>query len=588
MQIPFNVVDYLEDIITSVAKEVPELSENFYPDVRTADPKFGDFQANGIMPVAKQLKTNPRELAGKLINALTQSKKLDPSLITIDIAGPGFINFKLLPKFYPLWLKLYHDEQAFQEAAGKIYKGKRISIDYSSPNTAKQMHVGHIRSMVIGEAIQRMLRFCGATIIRDNHIGDWGTQFGIIIMGIKEFGYDLDTPHEDPLEDLETIYKKGNALFESSDEWKDKARSELVKLQEGDPGNVKLWEKINKVSYAAFQEIYDIMNIHFDVILGESFYRQKVERIYKELTETGIAKQSQGALVVMYSTDGENAQEYPFIIRKKDGASNYCSTDLATVLHHVEETNVDEMIYVVDGRQQDHFKYLFKTIDQWFSAKGYRKPKLKHAWFGTILGEDGKAIKTRSGNPIKLKDLLQEAINRAYAIVKQKNPSLPEESLQQIAKVVGLGAVRYADLSQNRTSDYVFAWDKILSFEGNTAPYLLYAIARIHSIFNKAGILVDTDFQGDLIFETAEELSLARKIMEFPVALKYTIVELRPHILCNYLFELSGAFSTFYNANKVIAQEENIQNRRLLLCARTLAILETGLHLLGLETLKRM
>ena len=485
MQIPFNVVDYLEDTINSIAKHLPELSEDFHADVRTADSRFGDFQANGIMPVAKKLKANPRQLAEKLISAINESDKLDPSLVTISIAGPGFINFKFLPKFYPTWLKKYNNEAAFQEAAGNIYKGKRISIDYSSPNTAKQMHVGHIRSMVIGEAIQRMLRFCGATIIRDNHIGDWGTQFGIIIMGVKEFGYDLDLPHEDPLEDLEDIYKKGNALFESSEDWKDRARAELVKLQQGDPQSVKLWEKVNQVSYAAFQKIYDIMNIHFDVVLGESFYRQKVDRIYKELAETGIAKESQGALVVIHSTGGEKSQDYPFIIRKKDGASNYCSTDLATVLHHVEDTQVDEMVYVTDGRQQDHFKYLFQTVEPWFKAKGYKKPEFRHAWFGTILGEDGKAIKTRSGNPIKLKDLLQEAIDRAYTIVKQKNPNLDEESLKHIAKVVGLGAIRYADLSQNRTSDYVFSWDKILSFEGNTAPYLLYAIARYSFYFQK-------------------------------------------------------------------------------------------------------
>lgn len=588
MQIPFNVVDYLEVTISSVAKEIPELKEDFHPDVRTADPKFGDFQANGIMSVAKRLKANPRDLAEKLVSALKSTPKLDPELVTISIAGPGFINFKFLPKFYPAWLQLYHNEDSFQKASGNIYQNKRISIDYSSPNTAKQMHVGHIRSMVIGEAIQRMLRFCGATIIRDNHIGDWGTQFGIIIMGVKEFQYDLDAPHEDVLEDLEDIYKKGNALFESSEEWKERARNELVKLQQGDPQNVKLWEKVNQASYAAFQKIYDLMNIHFDVVLGESFYRTKVDRIYKELTETGIAQESQGALVVMYSSDTDGAQDYPFIIRKKDGASNYCSTDLATALHHVEDTKVDEMIYVTDGRQQDHFKYLFKTVNQWFDAKGYKKPEFKHAWFGTILGPDGKAIKTRSGNPIKLKDLLQESIDRAYAIVQEKNPSLDSDSHKHIAKVVGLGAIRYADLSQNRTSDYVFSWDKILSFEGNTAPYLLYAVARIHSIFRKAEIAVDSTFSGDFTFETPEELSLARKIMEFPVALKHSIAELRPHILGTYLFELSGSFSTFYNANKVIVDEEDVRNRRLLLCSRTLQILETGLHLLGLETLEKM
>lgn len=588
MQVAFNVVDCLEDIINSNAKKLPEFGDDFRADVRTADPKFGDFQANGIMPLAKKLKANPRQLAEKLIKALLASGELDQDLVHLDIAGPGFINFKFLPKFYIEWLRRYHDAESFHQAAGNIYKGKRISVDYSSPNTAKQMHVGHIRSMVIGEAIQRMLRFCGANIVRDNHIGDWGTQFGIIIMGIKEFGYDLNASHEDPLEDLEEIYKKGNALFESSNEWKDRARTELVKLQQGNPESIKLWETINKVSYAAFQKIYDLMNIQFDMVLGESFYRNKVDRIYKELAQTGVAQESQGALVVFYPTGGEKSQDYPFIIRKKDGASNYCSTDLATVLHHVEETKVEEMIYVTDGRQQDHFKYLFSTVEKWFNAKNYRKPEFRHAWFGTILGEDGKAIKTRSGNPIRLKDLLQEAIDRAYKIVTEKNPDLDEESRKHVAKVVGLGAIRYADLSQNRTSDYIFSWDKILSFDGNTAPYLLYAIARIHSIFRKADLETESPPNTNLTLETPEELNLARKIMEFPTALKHAIAELRPHILCNYLYELSGSFSTFYNANKVIVEEEAIRNRRLLLCTRTLQILETGLHLLGLETLEKM
>lgn len=588
MQIAFNIVDYLDNIISSTAKTIPEFSEEFHPEVRTADPKFGDFQANGVMSFAKKIKANPRQLAEKLINALNESDDLDSTLVTLSIAGPGFINFKFLPKFYIEWLKRYHDEQSFQHAADKTYHGKCISIDYSSPNTAKQMHVGHIRSMVIGEAIQRILRFCGATINRDNHIGDWGTQFGIIIMSIKEFKYNLDQPHDDPLEDLEEIYKKGNALFESSDEYKDRARAELLKLQQGDPENVKLWEKINTVSYAAFQKIYDMMNIQFDVVLGESFYRNKVDRIYRELLETGVAQESQGALVVFHPSSGEKSPDYPFIIRKKDGASNYSSTDLATVLYHTDQTKADEIIYVTDGRQQDHFKHLFATVEKWFDAKGYKKPELRHAWFGTILGEDGKAIKTRSGNPIKLKDLLQEAIERAYNIVTEKNPDLDEDSRKHVAKIVGLGALKYADLSQNRTSDYIFSWDKILSFEGNTAPYLLYAVARIHSIFRKANINVNANFDGQLSIESPEELTLARKIMEFPIALQHTIAELRPHILCTYLYELSGCFSTFYNANKVIVDEVNTRNSRLLLCSRSLCILETGLHLLGLETLVKM
>lgn len=590
MQTTFNVVDYLENTINAVAANVPELDSEFHADVHTADPRFGDFQANGILPFAKKIKANPRQLAEKLINALNESQQLDPNLVTYSIAGPGFINFKFSPQFYVDWLKRYKDEDSFKQAAGDLYKGKCISIDYSSPNIAKQMHVGHLRSMIIGEAIQRMLSFCGAKMIRDNHIGDWGTQFGIIIMAIREFNFDLDAPHEDPLEDLENIYKKGYALFESNDKWKERARHELVKLQQGDPENLSLWEKVKEISYAPFQKIYDLMNIEFDVVLGESFYRDKVERIYKELTETNVAQESQGALVVFHPSPGEKAKDYPLIIRKNDGASNYATTDLATVLYHVEETKVDEMIYVTDGRQQDHFKYLFKTVEKWFPAKGYKKPEFRHVWFGTILGEDGKAIKTRSGNPIKLKDLLQEGIDRAFKIVSEKNPDLDEKTRHNIAKVVGLGAIRYADLAQNRTSDYVFSWDKILAFEGNTAPYLLYAIARIHSIFRKAdlGPNAVNESTEDLTFETEEELALAREIMNFPIILKQAIAELRPHILCAYLFELSGAFSTFYNANKVIVDEPEIKARRLLLCSRTLRVLETGLRLLGLKTLEKM
>lgn len=588
MKIPFDVVDYLDGLIKLMAKKIPEFDIEFDPEIHIADPRFGDFQANGIMAFAKRVKRNPRELAQKLIEEIRKSGELDEGHMTLSMAGPGFINFKLHAQFYLEWLRRYHDEKSFQQAADRAYHGKRISIDYSSPNTAKQLHVGHIRSMVIGEAIQRILRFCGANINRDNHIGDWGTQFGVIIMGIKEFGYNLDIEHEDPLEDLEDIYKRAHALFESSDAWKECARGELVKLQQGDIENVGLWEKINKISYGAFQKIYDLMNIHFDTIQGESFYRNQVDRIYKELVETGVAQESQGALVVFHDFGDKKVPPYPFIIRKKDGASNYCSTDLATVLYHTEHTKADEIIYVTDGRQQDHFKYLFLTVERWFDAKGYKKPELRHAWFGTILGEDGKAIKTRSGNPIKLKELLQEAIDRAYKIVTEKNPELEESDRRHVAKVVGLGAVRYADLAQNRTSDYIFSWDKILSFEGNTAPYLLYAVARIYSIFRKAGVDIHHNFGDNLSVESLEELSLCRKMVEFPIILKHTIIELKPHILCIYLYELSGCFSSFYNANKVVVEDEKTRNSRLLLCARTLSILETGLHLLGLETLERM
>lgn len=588
MKIPFNLAHYIDLSIRNIASTIPEFNNEFSPEVHPADPKFGDFQANGVLPFAKKTKKNPRELANLIFQALINETLIKNKFLSAEIAGPGFINFKILPKLSLAWMQQHTNENDFQTESITRYQGKIISIDYSSPNTAKQMHVGHIRSMVIGEAIQRLLRFHGAKIIRDNHIGDWGTQFGIIIMAVKNSGYDLDAQHEDPLEDLENLYKQGNALFESSDEAKETARNELVLLQNGDPENVALWEKVNKVSYQAFQKIYDMMNIQFDVIHGESFYCNKVDRIYKELTETNIAVESDGALVVFHPNPNPKVKPFPMIIRKKDGASNYATTDLATVIHHKEAYNVDEMVYVTDGRQQDHFKYLFTTVDEWFKIKGYKKPEFKHAWFGTILGEDGKAIKTRSGNPIKLKDLLNEAIDRAYIIVSEKNPDLEESEKRNIARVVGLGAVRYADLSQNRTSDYVFAWDKILAFDGNTAPYLLYAVARIHSIFRKLELLPGDCEENASTLETPEEESLASKLIELPTILDQALADLRPHILCTYLFELAGSFSTFYSNNKVIVEDQGTKARRLILCSRTLRVLETGLNLLGLETLEKM
>ena len=587
MEIPFNIVSYLEQQIKRIALKCKEFDNSFFANIRLADPRFGDYQANGVLPFAKKLNANPRQLARKLLDKLRVDGEFDSSFVTIEIAGPGFINFKFSPKFMLEWLKQYKDEASYAKAASNFYKGKKISIDYSSPNTAKQMHVGHMRSMIVGEALQKLFNFCGAEIVRDNHIGDWGTQFGILIMSIKEAKYDLDEDHDDILAELEVLYKKGNALFESDNQYKEIARSELVKLQSGDPENFGLWEKIVKVSYDAFQEIYDLMDIQFDVILGESFYRDKLDRVYKELTELGIAQESQGALVVFHKNPKGGA-DYPLMIRKQDGASNYATTDLATVLYHTEETGVDEMVYVTDGRQQDHFKHLFLTAQNWFNKKGYKTPYFHHAWFGTILGEDGKAIKTRSGDPIKLKELLNEAMQRAYKIVSEKNPDLDEDYKKQVAKTVGLDSIRYADLSQNRTSDYVFSWDRILSFDGNTAPYLLYAVARIYSILAKAQLKPGEFEEKAVPFETDTECALARKLLSFPLVISQTIIDLRPHILCTYLFELSGIFSSFYNADKVIANDESIRSRRLLLCTRTLRVLETGLHLLGLKTLERM
>jgi arginyl-tRNA synthetase len=343
------------------------------------------------------------------------------------------------------------------------------------------------------------------------------------------------------------------------------------------------------VSLAAFRQIYDRLDIRFDHYLGESFYNDKVERVYRELTETGLAELSEGALVVFHP-EHPRFKTQPFIMRKADGASNYATTDLATALYRTEHFQADGIVIVTDFRQADHFEQLFLTVKKWFARKGYRVPELHHVAFGAVTGEDGRALKTRSGDVIRLKALLDEAVDRAYAIVCAKNPELAEEERRAIAQVVGLGAVQYADLSQNRSSNYVFSWDKMLALDGNTAPYLLYAVARIHSIFRKAGVA-----PGDPAAEAAAtppetpaEIALARKIVKFPVALRLAIDSLRPHHLCLYLYELAGDYSTFNNADRVLVDDPPVRARRLLLCARTLLLLETGLSLLGLRTLQRM
>lgn len=583
----FNPRIELDRCLRATAVKMPEFDKDFSPGIQPTEPRFGDFQANGVLPHAKRHGINPRETAQNLVAQLNKTEVLDPDRISVSVAGPGFINFTLLPSFLLDWLQSFRTRDDFKAAAGGIYHGRKVVVDYSAPNTAKQMHVGHIRSMVIGEAIQRLLRFCGADVIRDNHIGDWGTQFGILIMAIKESGYDLDAPNEDPLADFERLYREGYARFVADDEVKNTARKELVKLQQGETENISIWQKINKISYIAFEEIYDLLDIQFDKVLGESFYRDSVARIYEELLEHGIAEESEGALVVFHR-EHNRFKTQPFIIRKSDGASNYSSTDLATLLYRFEELKAEEIIYVVDSRQSDHFQQLFLTADKWFKARKRSLPNLVHVSFGTILGDNGKAIKTRTGEPVKLKELLHEAIERAFAIVSEKNPSLSEAEKRNIACTVGLGAVRYADLSQNRTSDYIFSWPKLLSFEGNTAPYLLYAVARIHSIYRKAELSPGDQEKIPSQFETDTEIALARKLVGFVAVLEQTLGDLRPHYLCSYLFELAGVFSTFYNADRVIVDESPVRARRLILCARTLCILETGLHLLGLKTLERM
>lgn len=584
MHVSFNLAADLDTALKSAAQAAGLAdAETFAPEVRTADPRHGDFQANGVLAYAKARKQNPRQVADQLIAALAADVR---NAFEVTIAGPGFINFTLQPAALQAWLRTHDSEAHLRAGAAAAHANQTWVVDYSSPNTAKQMHVGHLRSAVIGEAICRVLAFTGARVVRDNHLGDWGTQFGKLIYGYKRWA-DPAALATDPIEELERLYKLGNNATPDGSPELDEARRELVKLQNGDPENVALWKKFSDVSLAAFQQIYDRLGIRFDHHLGESFYNDKVDRVYRELTDTGLAQESEGALVVFHP-EHPRFKTQPFLIRKADGASNYASTDLATVLYRAEHFHADGIVVVTDFRQNDHFEQLILTVRKWFAAEHRRLPELHHVSFGAVTGEDGKALKTRSGDVIKLKALLDEAEERAFAIVTAKNPEVPEPERREIARVVGIGAVQYADLSQNRSSNYVFSWDKMLSLEGNTAPYLLYAIARIHSIFRRAGIRPGEGEEAASGFETPTELALARRLTKFPDALRLATETLRPHYLSLYLFELAGDYSSFNNADKVLTDDPAVRARRLLLCARTLLLLETGLHLLGLRTLTRM
>lgn len=590
MHVSFSLAAEFDRVLTSAAGAAGLESAAFAPEVRVADAQHGDYQANGVLGYAKARKQPPRAIAEKLVQSLPAEVHAQ---CQVSVAGPGFINFRLQPATLLEWLQAHRTRESLARGAAAAHSGQTWVVDYSSPNTAKQMHVGHLRSAVIGEAICRLLAFTGARVIRDNHLGDWGTQFGKLIYAYRRWA-DPAALAADPIEELERLYKLGNNATPEGSPELDEARRELVQLQSGDPGNVALWQTFSEVSLAAFQQIYDRLGIRFDHHLGESFYNDKVERVYRELTETGLAEDSDGALVVFHDEHPRFSRHAerpnPFMVRKADGASGYASTDLATALYRAEHFKADGIVVVTDFRQTDHFEQLFLTVRKWFAAKSYRLPELHHVTFGAVTGEDGKALKTRDGGTIRLKALLDEAVERAFAIVTEKNPDLPEADRRAIAETVGVGAVQYADLSQNRSSNYIFSWEKMLSLEGNTAPYLLYAVARIHSIFRKAAVspgdpAVEAGASG---LETPAEIALARKLVKFPDAIRLATDTLRPHFLGLYLFELAGDYSSFNNADRVLVDDPAVRARRLLLCARTLLILETGLELLGLRTLKRM
>jgi arginyl-tRNA synthetase len=557
------------------------------------DTRFGDYQTNIAMVLAKQQKANPRQVAQQIIDKLDVADICAPP----EIAGAGFINFRLKPE----WLA-----QHFASFLGDPRLGvpqpehpKKIVIDFSSPNVAKPMHVGHIRSTILGDALARIASFVGHDVVRDNHIGDWGTQFGMLLVGWKT---ELDQAAlvSDPLGEMERIYKLISARCKEDPATLENARQELVKLQGGDAENLALWHEMQRLSQVQFDTIYGRLGVKFDVALGESFYNAQLKGVVEELRNRGIATESEGALCVFSDgtikpeddpfliKDKEGWRPNPALVQKSDGAANYTTTDLATLEYRLKTWSPDEIIYVTDGRQQLHFRQVFAIFRRWH-AELAAKVRLAHVWFGSILGEDGKPFKTRSGETVKLAELLDEAEERALKIVTEKNAGMPEAERREIARVLGLGAVKYADLVPNRQSDYIFSWDKMLSLQGNTAPYLQYSYVRIRSIFRKAAEQ-GVPFTGANEITLAEpaELALGKKLLQFGEVVPQVLDDYRPNVLATYLYELASTFHGFFESCPVLKSEGVTQSSRLALCDATARVLKQGLGLLGIEVPERM
>jgi len=554
------------------------------------DPKFGDYQSASLMSLAKERKLNPRQLATDVLAKLDVTEWCEK----VDIAGAGFLNFRL--RADAIGRLLQEASRTPQLFFDKVATPLTVVIDFSSPNVAKPMHVGHIRSTILGDSLARGLRLLGHRVVTDNHIGDWGTQFGKLLVGWKE-QLDRTALEGEPLAEMERLYKAVDAASKSDPAILERARQELVKLQNGDAENLAIWREMQTLSQHQFNEIYARLGVKFDHALGESFYNPQLKAVVKQLVDAGIARESEGAICVfsdgslppkqdpfMIEKEGEWVAN-PAIIQKRDGAANYTTTDLATLQHRLKTWNPDEIVYVTDGRQQLHFRQLFAIFRRWHPEA---KVKLAHVWFGSILGEDNRPFRTREGETIKLADLLDEAEQRAFALATEKNPELSETQRREIARVVGIGSVKYSDLLPNRQSDYVFSWEKMLALNGNTAPYLLYSYARIRSIFRKGEVAPEQLSSGKVELLAPEELAVAKHLLNFGFVLEAVAEEYRPNYLCNYLYELSGHFARFYEACPVLKSEGATRATRLLLCDLTARVLQKGLEVLGIETLEQM
>ena len=557
------------------------------------DPRFGDYQTNAALVLGKQRGENPRTLAGKIVGALDVVDLCE----TPSVAGAGFINFVLRGEaIAKKIIELVPDERL---GVARSVAPRKIVIDFGSPNVAKPMHVGHIRSTVLGDALARIATFLGHDVIRDNHIGDWGTQFGMVIWGWKNL-LDRQSLERDPIAELVRIYKETNERAATDPAVRESARQELVKLQAGDPENFSIWKETVDLSLKEFERVYQLLDIHYDIQRGESFYNDRLPGVVETLLKTGIAEISEGAVCVFFRDIPELADK-PAIIRKKDGGFNYATTDVATVDYRINDLKRDTIWYVVGAPQILHFKQIFAIARR----EGYTAD-LRHITFGSILGEDRKLMKTRSGENVPLRDLLDEAVQRARKIVEEKNPDLSEADKNDIAQKIGLGAVKYYDLSQYRMTDYVFSWERMLALQGNTAPYLQNAYVRIRSIFRKADVATSLT-RGDpsptgvsrrqsavattidnVVLNESAEITLAKRLCQFAEIVPQVLNDFRPNILANYLFELANSFHAFYEACPVLKSEEPARSSRLTLCELTARVLQCGLDLLGIKVPEKM
>jgi arginyl-tRNA synthetase len=539
------------------------------------DSRFGDYQTNAAMVAAKALKKNPREVAASILVHLKVEDLCEPP----TVAGAGFINFKVLDTALSDAINAVREDSLL--GVTPVANPKTIIIDFSSPNVAKPMHVGHIRSTILGDSLARIARHLGHQVVTDNHIGDWGTQFGKVIYGWKHL-LNPEALERAPIAELVRLYREVNSLEESDPAIKETVRHELVKLQQGDAENLEIWKQAVALSWKEFERLYGLLGITFDERLGESFYNDALGPMVDRLLKQGISEQSEGAVVVFFRESPE-LEDKPCLIRKSDGGFLYATTDLATLEYREERWKPDSVWYVTGAPQQLHFEQVFATARR-MGVRG----DLRHIAFGSILGEDRKMMKTRSGENVELGGLLAEAIERALAVVSEKNPDLSKPEQEEVARVIGLGAVKYADLMQHRLTDYVFSWEKMLSFQGNTAPYLQNAYVRIRSIFRKAEAEGISTGAAPIVIADPAERALALQLLQFGEVLHAVLEDQRPNLLCLYLYELSDRFHRFYEACPILKSEGSIRNSRMALAGLTAGILKTGLSLLGIGVPERM